>query len=124
MKVRIQRNSIRYRLRQTEVTQFRKYGSLTEELQLGNEGDEHLRFVLRKSPDPEITIQYSANTTVINVPEQVANQWADSEKVGFDTIIEIGNGKALKILVEKDFKCLHGIDEDTEDAYPNPNQTS
>ena len=65
-------------------------------------------------------VQFENATTIIHVPQSMADRWTDSDLVGFDAIIEIGNGDALKVLVEKDFKCLDGSDEDNIGAYPNP----
>lgn len=50
----------------------------------------------------------------------MADRWTDSDLVGFDAIVETSNGDGLKVLVEKDFKCLDGSDEDNVGAYPNP----
>ena len=120
MKIRIQGNSIRYRLKEPEVVNFKRHGNVTEAFQLGNEEAEQLRFVLQQSAGTEVTVQHKEKTTTILVPEQMAKQWTETDLVGFDAIIEIGNGKALKILVEKDFKCLDGTEEDNKGAYPNP----
>lgn len=116
----MQGNSIRYRLRQPEVEAFKKYGSVTETVQLGITSDSFLRFALTKSTDNAIDIQQTGTTITISVPEKLAGQWTDSDLVGFDAIIEIGNEDAVKVLVEKDFKCLDGSTEDNIGAYPNP----
>jgi hypothetical protein len=120
MKIRIQGNSIRYRLREPEVESFKKHGTISEAIQLGDAPSELLRFVLQKSSFTDVTIQLNDKTTAIHVPEQIAQRWTNSDLVGFDAIIEIGNGRELKILVEKDFKCLDGSEEDNIGAYPNP----
>ncbi|HTM91569.1 MAG TPA: hypothetical protein VL095_04070 [Flavisolibacter sp.] len=120
MKIRIQGNSIRYRLRQPEVENFKRYGSVTEVIQLGKESTDQLRFILQKSPGNEITVQFENATTTIHVPQPMADTWTDSDLVGFDAISEIYNGDGLQVLIEKDFKCLDGSDEDNIDAYPNP----
>jgi hypothetical protein len=120
MKIRIQGNSIRYRLRQPEVENFKRLGLITETIQLGTAPTDQLQFILRRSLSNEIAVQYANNTTTIQVPELIAEQWTDTELVGFDAGIAIGNGIVLKILVEKDFKCLDGSDEDNVGAYPNP----
>jgi hypothetical protein len=120
MKIRIQGNSIRYRLKEPEVADFKKYGRVTETIQLGEEETEQLRFVLLRSSVNMVTVQQADKTTTILVPEQMAQRWTDSDLVGFDAIIEIGKGKGLKVLVEKDFKCLDGSEEDNIGAYPNP----
>jgi hypothetical protein len=118
MKIRIQGNSIRYRLRQPEVENFKKYGSVTEVIRLGKASTDQLRFILQRSTCNEMRVQFENATTIIHVPQPMADTWTDSDLVGFDAIVEIDNG--LKVLVEKDFKCLDGSDEDNVGAYPNP----
>lgn len=121
MKIRIQGNSLRYRLREPEVAEFKRAGRVSEAIQLGPGADDQLRFVLQASADNStITVLCSGKTTTICVPLPVAHKWTDTDLVGFDAAIEAGAGKPLKILVEKDFKCLNGPEEENEGAYPNP----
>ena len=121
MKIRIQGNSIRYRLRKPEVAQFKKYGRVSETIQLGSEAHQQLEFMLKESSTNTIAVTYQTNSTTVHVPKQLAEVWTGTEQVGFEAIVEIGNGKALKVLVEKDFKCLDGSDAENEGAYQNPN---
>jgi hypothetical protein len=120
MKIRIHANSIRYRLREPEVQAFKNFHAVSESIHLGFNTSQVLQFNLRKSDHAEITLEYEDQTTTIYVPETIANRWTDTDQVGFDAMIETGNGQLLKILVEKDFKCLDGSDEDNVGAYPNP----
>jgi hypothetical protein len=120
MKIRIQGNSIRFRLRQPELEGFKEYGSVTETIKLGDAPCDQLRFTLARSSNTDITIQHVDKSTTIHVPQPLSERWTDSDLVGFDAIIQIGNGDKLKVLVEKDFKCLDGSDEDNVGAYANP----
>jgi hypothetical protein len=120
MKIRLQGNSIRYRLREPELEHFKEYGIVTETIQLGEAPGDQLRFTLVRSSNSDITIQHVERTTTIHVPQPLSDRWTDSDLVGFDAIIPIGNGDTLTVLVEKDFKCLDGTDEDNVGAYPNP----
>ncbi|MFL5809048.1 MAG: DUF7009 family protein [Flavisolibacter sp.] len=120
MKIRLQGNSVRYRLKQQEVQSFHTNGQISETIQLGTKGDEELCFVLQRSNEKNIRIKYSQNTTTILIPETTAEKWTTSEQIGFDAEIEIGGGKILKLLVEKDFKCLDRSEEENIGSYPNP----
>ena len=122
MKIRIQGNSIRYRLKAPEVADFKKYGSITETIQLGEGAGQQLRFQLQTSNKSTIAVRYTTNTTIIEVPQATAHQWTETDQVGFDAIIDIGRDEGLKVLVEKDFKCLDGNEEDNEGTYPNPKE--
>lgn len=120
MKVRIQGNSIRYRLRQPEVENLKVSGSVTEVIELGPAPTDQLRFVLKRSAVAQLSVQHFDKTTIVHIPEQWACEWGDSDVVGYDAAVDLGNGDVLKILVEKDFKCLDGSEADNVGAYPNP----
>jgi len=116
----MQGSSIRFRLKQPEVAQFQKQGNVTETIQLGSKVNDQLSFVLQKINEDDIAVQCDGNTTTIYVPTSLAEEWTETERVGFDTEINLGDGNVLKILVEKDFKCFDGTEEDNIDSYPNP----
>lgn len=120
MKVRIQKNSIRVRLKQPEVTQFQQQGKVSEVLEFGADVDDKLTFTLEAFNKPELAIEFKANTTVIYVPSTLAEEWTTSDLVGFDGKIDTGKGRTINILVEKDFVCMDGREEDNVGSYPNP----
>lgn len=121
MKVRISGNSIRFRLKQSEVQTFGEQGTLSEITEFGMAADDALTFTLSVSPSNAFSISNSKNTIVIEVPELLAKEWTQTGLVGFEEQIDTGKGKIIKILVEKDFKCLDGSDKENEDSFPNPN---
>ncbi|HYC29711.1 MAG TPA: hypothetical protein VEB42_12855 [Chitinophagaceae bacterium] len=102
MKIRMQANSLRYRLQQDEVADFEKHGKITEVIRLGPGTDEGLCFALQVSSTSDVTVQHAGNTITIEVPEQIASQWTNTAMIGFDAIIKNNDGD-LKVLVEKDF---------------------
>jgi hypothetical protein len=120
MKIRMQANSIRYRLKEPEVLEFKNAGIITESIQLGTNADSCIHFILQKSDNKLIAVQFENNTTVIKIPKEIAEQWTGTSSVGFDAIIEWGDARSLKVLVEKDFECLEANEEENTGAYPNP----
>ena len=122
MKIRMQSNSIRYRLKEPEVNEFKNNGIIKESIQLGSNTGTSLHFILQKSDTEQITVQSENNTTIIQVPGDMAGEWTDTPSVGFDAVIQLGNGRKLKVLVEKDFECLEAGKEENTGAYPNPNK--
>jgi len=117
MKIRIHNNSLRYRLRQPDVELFKTEGTVTETISFGNAA---LHFSLTKTPSSEIQLTHSNNITTILVPARIAENWTDTEAVGFDAMLTLQDGVLMKILVEKDFKCIDGNEEDQVGTYPNP----
>lgn len=120
MKVRITNNKIRYRLKQPEVALFATSGLVTETLAFGSEDSEKIKFTLQTSDNTNISVGFQNNHTVIYVPATLAEEWTTTEQVGFEA--EIINDKNIKItvLVEKDFVCMDGREEENEGSYPNP----
>ncbi len=49
------------------------------------------------------------------MPAVMANEWANTARVGFEN-----NEGEIYLLVEKDFVCLDTVNEDQSDNYPNP----
>jgi hypothetical protein len=121
MKVRILGNSIRFRLRQKEVSQFQEKGNFKEIISFGPGNTNQLSFVLKQGSCTALDISFRSNTVTIEVPGSVCNKWTNTGLVGFEGTIDTAAGQTIKILVEKDFKCLDGSDAENEDAYQNPN---
>ena len=55
------------------------------------------------------------------MPHGIATAWAEGDEVALQSVQELPDGTPLKMLVEKDFQCLHkGEEAKDPDAYPNP----
>lgn len=120
MKVRISGNKIRYRLKEPEVKQFHEKGTIEEMLEFGMEKNDRLKFTLARTNSDELSVQFSLNEIIIFIPEALAEKWTSTELVGFDAVVDTGKGKVISILVEKDFVCMDGREEDNVGSYPNP----
>jgi hypothetical protein len=117
MKLRIQGNSLRLRLNQSEVAQFSKTGFVEDSIQFAP--GSALSYTLESmSSLREPKAAFTNGSLRIQVPGADATAWACSDRVGISGEQAIDSGKRLAILVEKDFQCTHG-DRDP-DAYPNP----
>jgi hypothetical protein len=119
MKIRIKGNSIRIRLSKTEVDRFGEKGSLEEKTGFGNT---HLIYLLKSKPDDNgLSATFKDNTITMWVPENMKDEWVATDRVGLENKMDIGEGKYLFLLLEKDFVCLDNTLEDQSDNYPNPN---
>jgi hypothetical protein len=56
---------------------------------------------------------------VIVLPATVAKAWVETDQVAIPGAVALGAGKELAVLVEKEFRRLHGANTDP-DLYPNP----
>lgn len=118
MKIRIKGNSIRYRLSKSEVDQFAQTGIVAESTSFGNN---ELHYVLKKTDSGTgLTATMTNHTISLLMPENDASVWTNTERVGYENHMDIGNGNTLYLLLEKDFKCLDNTNEDQSDMYDNP----
>jgi hypothetical protein len=119
MKIRIQGNSIRFRLKQFEVDRFQEQGEIREVLSFGNDAKEQFQFILNRTDDNSYSLKQDGTAIILNVPHIVAVEWTTTALVGFEEKIITEAGKEINVLVEKDFKCLDRT-EDEPGSYPNP----
>lgn len=112
MKIRIKENSLRYRLTRSEVEKFALEGVFKEKVTIG---EESLVYLLQRTSESEMRATLHTNLITLLLPENLADEWTQTDKVGIET-----HDGPLHILVEKDFTCLENVDEDQSDNYPNP----
>jgi len=119
MKIRIKGNSIRIRLSRPEVEQFGKEGYLEEHTEFGNNA---FGYVLQNSKEGNaLSATFEQGKITMSVPESMTREWTTTERVGYDSNMDIGNGKQLFLLLEKDFKCIDAPPyEDQSDNYEHP----
>ncbi len=123
MKIRIQGNSIRLRLSQSEVKSFDEKGRVEDRIEFGPGPTDTLVYVLEQGQIAQPTASFSNQQIKITIPAGLGLVWANSEKVGIEHETAFGKGQLLRILVEKDFKCLtERSGENESDHFPNPNQ--
>jgi hypothetical protein len=119
MKLRIHENSLRLRLTQKEVAQFRRSGRVDAAVYFTP--DRMLSYSMESLPNAaEVSADFDDRAIRILIPASIATQWIDSNDVGIQASQPIGEGLQLELLIEKDFQCLHRTDEQEPDAYPNP----
>ncbi len=119
MKIRVQGNSIRLRLTQPEVLEFDQNKILTEKI--GFPGGSHLECEIRQTPETNVMATFNRSLITIQIPEGEALDWINTTRVGIKETLPLESGKLLRILVEKDYQCLHKRPgEDESGAFPNP----
>lgn len=119
MKLRLSENSIRLRLRRSEVDRLAEAGALEESVRLGPGENGSLSYALQShSSGPEIQVSYAEGRMIIGIPQQMAENWIKTEEVGIGGEIPIGEGEFLSVLIEKDFPCKRSDPaEDTKDLF-------
>ncbi|MFN7998481.1 MAG: hypothetical protein U0Q18_32970 [Bryobacteraceae bacterium] len=114
MKLRIQGNSLRFRLTRSEVATLDEGGLIAETTHFGI--GHPLTYRLRKKTDGVgVRAELADGVITVSAPAGEVHKWATSDEVG----ITARDG-VLRIAIEKDFRCLTHRDEDAADAYPHP----
>jgi hypothetical protein len=113
MKLRCITNSIRFRLRKSDVQEFveKKYISDSLLFPNGTSFEYGLKLTDNKS---EATC--SDNKIVIYVDKIKVEKWVNSEDVSLKLAMSTPKNTSLSILIEKDFPCKHTGD-DFNDTY-------
>ena len=120
MKLRIKANTIRFRLTRSEVERFGKEGYIESNTAFVSNV---FTYALQSRPDElghELSADFKDCILPLYIPEKMAQQWVNSEIVGFNTWMDVDNGEKLYLLLEKDFKCLDETVEDQSDNFENP----
>ncbi|MCB0520481.1 MAG: hypothetical protein H6577_04965 [Lewinellaceae bacterium] len=121
MKLRIQGNSIRLRLSQGEVQAFGETGKVEDSIAFGTSPGQRITYVLELGSIEKPTADFTGNQIKVSLPNKMGLAWATTDEVGIDFDMAIEDGHVLRILVEKDFKCLTDrAGEDESDNFPNP----
>jgi hypothetical protein len=120
MKLRLNRDSVRFRLSRSEVEEFGTTGRFEERLKFGIDPSAEFGYVIETSHDKELTAYFSSGRLGVRIPVESARHWVESDQIGIEGRSD-ENGQGLKILIEKDFACRTSRgDEDTSDYFPNP----
>ena len=103
-----------------EVDTLRESGLVSANTQFP--GARTFRYSVESSPaSVNPAAFFSENEIIVRLPETTVLAWASSDQVSISGEQVLDDGETLKILVEKDFVCLTGRDdEDESDMYPHP----
>ena len=123
MKLRIRDNSIRLRLEASEVRALAETG-VVETVTAFPRG-RRLTYAVESSPASVMpTARFSKKRVTVRLPESSVLAWANSDQVSIEGEELLDDGDVLRLLVEKDFRCLMPRpDEDESDMFPNPSAT-
>lgn len=115
MKLRIQANSLRLRLTQKEVAQLHESGRVESSIEFAP-GCALVYAVQGSHQAAAVSVHFDGHAILLTVPASRLKQWAEGSQVS----IEGPSQTRLRLLIEKDFQCLHKPDQRDPDAYPNP----
>lgn len=125
MKLRIRGNSIRLRLKRSEVDRLAAGTSIVEQTHFP---DSVLTYRLNVCDTNVISARFDNGSLVVSLPRSNALEWAGTNQVSLHAEEIISGTESLSLLIEKDFSCIepgHYRDcEDDEDTFPHPSALS
>lgn len=126
MKLRIRGNSIRLRLARSEVATLGNEGRVQQTIAFGPGAGDVLTYALVTSAGTEqVVARMESGAITVLLPPPVAGTWVATDQVTI-AAEQPGVGPAgadvLRILVEKDFTCLHTGCDELGDTYPRPTE--
>ncbi|MCS7036239.1 MAG: hypothetical protein RMJ33_04880 [Saprospiraceae bacterium] len=116
MKIRCEHNSIRLRLRKSELAQLRVERWIETSVHFPDGPVFAWELAIREDK-AEMDAHFDAGRISVFVPAQQAQEWMDTDAVGMEQFIPLHGGGSLHLLVEKDFPCKDRPDEDTTDFF-------
>jgi hypothetical protein len=121
MKLRLQSNSIRLRLKRGEVDQLAKTHRVEEKIVMGQGPSGTFHYILEASHDissPQAHLKDRG--LLVRIPVETVARWAAGPEVGIEAKLPAGDSLELQVLIEKDFACLNGPETENVDTFPNP----
>ena len=124
MKLRIRGNSIRLRLLKGEVDALGRQEQVVETTRLGPGKANKLTYTLAThTEEATILTNWANGTLLVTVRHDLATELAQTSKVSLSEKIAFED-EVLKVLIEKDFKCLTARPgEDESDNFQNPQES-
>ena len=112
MKLRFHSNTLRFRLSQSDVACLVETGHVEDSIAFpGHE----LTYAIEFGTSPDMIVSFDGSRIRVEVPGEQAKSWVESDQEGIETL-----GGSPKIMIEKDFECLHQEAAEQADAFPNP----
>ena len=121
MKLRIRGNSIRMRLKVSEVESIGAGERIEEKTQFPGSA---LTYGLEVADIAEMETRFTDGKILVRLPRKAAEEWAGNDTVSLVAEQNLSDTETISVLIEKDFKCLapghHRDCLDDEDTFPHP----
>lgn len=117
MKIRIRKNTIRYRLDKADMEQLDQKGQVAEKTPIAGG---LLTFLVQTSDTPEPRITLEPFSVILTLPEKTARPVIRGEQTGLSLELPTSSDEPLRVLLEQDFRCLIPRSEEDANAFDNP----
>jgi hypothetical protein len=122
MKLRIRGDSLRLRLSQGDVRSLAEDGRVEQVTHFAPEPEGRLECTLVADATALVlTAVLEPRAIRVRIPVDLARVLTDTEEVGVRAEQDVGDGRTLVLLIEKDFECIAPrVGEPESDGFPNP----
>jgi len=116
MKLRMTTNSIRIRVRKSELSALSRDKQIVDAVRFPSNAK--LKFALSiNSGHEKISASLNDNYLEIAISETEANNWINTNQVGIESHLSLDSEEELHLLIEKDFPCKDRLEEDKSDTF-------
>jgi hypothetical protein len=113
VKLRFHADTLRLRLSQSDIARLASTGRVEEMVSFAP--GRILSYAIESGNWNSITATFDGERVAVQLPSMVAKTWIESDQESLE-----GAGGLLRVLVEKDFQCLHRDSPQDADSFPNP----
>ena len=115
MKLRCEHNSLRLRLKKSDLDQLKNNLQLEESVAMPGGIFTYRLYIV--SGAIEVTASLNGLSIEIGIPEQTAKEWMESTETGIYRAIKLQDQDTLSITIEKDFICKDRKEENATDFF-------
>lgn len=115
MKLRCTANSIRLRVRKSDLDVLQNQGEVSAPINFAP--GIKLEYVLKLGQVEQPQANYAAHQISVILPVELAEKWIISEDVSIEYQQAYAEGQNLQVLIEKDFPCRHTEEKDLQDTF-------
>ncbi len=117
MKLRCTQNSVRIRVRKSDIETLAQQGTVRESVCFGPTNFFHFELGITPGID-SVEATFSEGVLRVVLPKERAQSWMNSSEVGIEVQRTNAEGAiSLHLLIEKDFPCLDRDNEDKSDTF-------
>lgn len=116
MKLRCTHNSVRIRLKKSDLATLAETGRVEEVIHFSPKSRLVFELIVGKNYN-NVKGEFISGRLSVILPEEQAHKWINTNEVGIESHQALDGDDRLHILIEKDFPCNDREDEDKSDTF-------
>lgn len=115
MKLRFDRNSLRLRLKKSDLEKLRNENVITEIIPFPKGTFAYSLWI--EKDQQEVSVMVEERSVKVMLPNGIALTWMNNNEVGIYHTMQVDENNNLDIIIEKDFPCKEAREEDPRDFF-------